>query len=277
MPRALLIDTDPQLHSGLRKSVILEECELELAAGDADALLRLRRRSFDAVITSPLTTVDEDLALVEEMRRVRPGIKTIILARHATPEDVIAAVRARVFACFSAPFEPVEIADMVRQAIEASDWRDGIEVVSAHRDWISVRAASRILTAERLVHFLSELESGLPGAEKEGLMFAFREILINAMEHGAGFDPEKMVEVSAVRTARTIVFYVRDPGPGFWGDALAHAAVSNPEGDPMAHDQQRVAQGMRGGGFGLLLARKIVDEMIYSEVGNEVLLIKYTR
>jgi two-component system, OmpR family, response regulator len=32
---------------------------------------------------------------------------------------------------------------------------------------------------------------------------------------------------------------------------------------------------MRPGGFGILLARKIVDEMLYNERGNEVLLIKY--
>jgi len=34
---------------------------------------------------------------------------------------------------------------------------------------------------------------------------------------------------------------------------------------------------MRPGGFGILIARKIVDEMMYSDVGNEVLLIKHTR
>jgi hypothetical protein len=33
---------------------------------------------------------------------------------------------------------------------------------------------------------------------------------------------------------------------------------------------------MRPGGFGILTAKGIVDELIYSEVGNEVLLIKHT-
>jgi len=37
----------------------------------------------------------------------------------------------------------------------------------------------------------------------------------------------------------------------------------------------REAQGMRPGGFGVLLAKQLVDELIYSEDGNEVLLIKY--
>jgi hypothetical protein len=32
---------------------------------------------------------------------------------------------------------------------------------------------------------------------------------------------------------------------------------------------------MRPGGYGLLVARGAVDELIYNEIGNEVLLIKY--
>jgi anti-sigma regulatory factor (Ser/Thr protein kinase) len=32
---------------------------------------------------------------------------------------------------------------------------------------------------------------------------------------------------------------------------------------------------MRPGGFGLLMARKLVDELIYNEQGNEVVLVKY--
>ena len=39
----------------------------------------------------------------------------------------------------------------------------------------------------------------------------------------------------------------------------------------------REHEGLRPGGFGLLLARQIVDEMIHSERGNEVILIKHLR
>jgi anti-sigma regulatory factor (Ser/Thr protein kinase) len=38
---------------------------------------------------------------------------------------------------------------------------------------------------------------------------------------------------------------------------------------------EREQRGMRPGGFGILLARHLVDELIYNEKGNEVLLIKY--
>ena len=44
------------------------------------------------------------------------------------------------------------------------------------------------------------------------MMQAFRETLLNAMEDGEAFNPEQVVEVTAVRTSRSIVFYVCDPG-----------------------------------------------------------------
>ena len=43
----------------------------------------------------------------------------------------------------------------------------------------------------------------------------------------------------------------------------------------MRHVALREEQEMRPGGFGVLLARQLVDELIYGQAGNEVLLIKY--
>ena len=248
---------------------------MEYSAGHADALQRLRARAFGIVVTSPDSTVEEDLALLEEMRAIRPGVKCIMLARHSTPDEVIAALRARVFACFTPPFDPGEIASLASKAASDSQWRDDIQVLSARPGWVSVRVNCRLLTAERLMTFAKELSAQLPEDTQEEIMQAFREILLNAMEHGAAFNPEQVVEVTGVRTGRAMVFYVRDPGAGFRRESLTHAAIANPAVDPAAHIEQREAEGIRPGGYGLLLAAGTVDELIYNEIGNEVLLIKY--
>jgi anti-sigma regulatory factor (Ser/Thr protein kinase) len=232
-------------------------------------------RSFGVVITSPDSTVEEDLALLEQMRSVRPGVKCIVLARHSTPDEVIAALRARVFACFTPPFDTSAIADLARKAASDNQWRDDIQILSARPGWVSVRVNCRLLTAERLLTFAKELSAQLPDDTQQEIMQAFREILLNAMEHGAAFNPEQVVEVTGVRTARAMVFYVRDPGAGFRRESLTHAAVANAGDDPTAHIMQREAEGLRPGGYGLLLAGGTVDELIYSEIGNEVLLVKY--
>jgi anti-sigma regulatory factor (Ser/Thr protein kinase) len=261
--RVLLIGTDSDVNRSIGEALVKAGCTFECAAGDADALRRIRRESFDVLVTSPVTSVEEDLALLEEVRSIRPGVKAIVLALQSTPEDVIAALRARVFVCFTAPFEAVEIAEIASRATVETDWRGDIEVLSARSGWVSLRVNCRMLTAERLITFLREMRSDLPPTVHESLMLAYREVLMNAMEHGAQFDPGKVVEVAVVRTARALVFYVRDPGSGFGLGAIPHM-------------ERRDAQGMRPGGYGILMARNIVDEMMYSEGGNEVILIKHT-
>ena len=275
MSRVLIVGSDDQVSRKIGSSLCEGGFPMEFAAGHADALQRLRMRSFGIVITSPDSSVEEDLALIEEMRAVRPGVKSIVLARHSTPDQVIAALRARVFACFTPPFDPDEIAVLARNAASDNQWREDIQVLSAKPGWVSVRANCRPITAERLMTFAKELSSQLAEDAREEMILAFREILLNAMEHGAAFNPEQVVEVTAVRTGRAMVFYVRDPGAGFRRESLTHAAIANPEDDPAAHVAQREAEGMRPGGYGLLLAGGTVDELIYNEIGNEVLLVKY--
>ena len=277
MHRILMIGDGLELSSWLRNAPLLRDCEIETALGSAGALQRLRERSFDLVLTNPNSAVGEDLALLNEMRLIRPGLRTIVLAPAATPEDVIAALRAKVFACFTQPFDREEIAAMIGSALQVDNWRDGIEVLSAQRAWIALRVSCRLITAERLVRFMTELRSDLSDPERADVIMAFREMLLNAMEHGAGFDSEKVVEVAAVRTERAIVYYFRDPGPGFRRDDLPHAAIANPPEDPLGHVERRAAQGLRPGGFGILIASQLVDELTYSEAGNEVLLIKHTQ
>ena len=278
MSRILLIGNHPELRYGLTSPRTLNSSEIVSARGNVDAIHAVRARAIDVVVTDPETPVQDDLAFLEELRASRPGIKAIVLAPAATPVEFISAVRSHVFACFVAPFDFAEIAEMTKRAIEAIDWRDGISIESGLPDWISLKVSCGIVTAERLVHFMSEYRHGrhdLPEGDRDSLMMAFREMLMNAMEHGAGFDPEKVVNVTAVRTQRAIVYHFRDPGAGFGSEQLESSAFSNIESDPVEHIARRAQSGLRPGGFGILLAKQVVDEMFYSERGNEVLLIKH--
>jgi len=271
-PRVLLIGYERHVEDSLEQHLTSLGCSFTHAAGSADALRHLRDNPFTVVITDPETSIHEDLALATEIRRVRPGVRLIVLATGGTPEELIAALRQRVFLCLVAPLNPREIARYAVSALEADDALLGIEVLSADRDWISIRMNSDMLNAERLTAFFKQFRLTLPNRPPEEMMIAFEEILHNAIEHGAQNDPSKLLEVAAVRTKRAFVFYISDPGKGFRPDAIPHAASSD---DLTRHIEIRNKSGMRPGGYGILLASGIVDELIYSEVGNEVLLIKH--
>lgn len=275
-PRVLLIDAEPAFVAELEQQPGMGLVRFERAVSGVAALRLLRRGFYDAVLTSPRSGIGDDLALVEEMQLARPGTKAIVLAPSVTAAQVIASLRAHAFAVFTAPLPLPEIAEMVRRAVQNPDWKDGLQLVSARPSWLSLRVDCQRLSADRLIRFLSELANDVPDVARDDLLAAFREIVLNAMEHGAGFAPDQVIDVTAVRTERAIVYYVRDPGPGFTPENVPHAAISNPPDDPLAHADTRHALGLRPGGFGLLIARRVVDEFLHSEKGNEVVLIKHT-
>jgi len=156
--RVLVIGSETQVSRQIGAALSSADFPMEYSEGYADALQRLRMRSFGVVITSPDSTVEEDLALLEQMRTIRPGVKSIVLARHSTPDEVIAALRARVFACFTPPFDPDEVANLARSAASDSQWRDDIQVLSAKPGWVSVRVNCRLITAERPHDFCERVE-----------------------------------------------------------------------------------------------------------------------
>jgi DNA-binding NarL/FixJ family response regulator len=273
MSRVLIIGSH-QVNHEIGDALVAASLPMEYAAGHADALQRLRIRAFGVVITSAYNAIEEGLAFLEEIRSIRPGIKCIVLAHKSTPAEVIAALRARVFAFFSPPFDTNEIASLVARAASDNQFRDDIEILSARPGWVSLRVHSRLISAERVLAFAKELSAQLPEDARHEMLQALREIILNAMEHGAAFNPEQAVEVTAIRTARSMVFRVRDPGAGFRQESITHAA-NHTSPDPTAHIAQREEEGMRAGGYGLLLAAGTVDELIYNEIGNEAILIKY--
>jgi DNA-binding NtrC family response regulator len=126
MARILLIAFDPQLLAAFRASCAADDLEVVATTGGVEAVRTLRERGFDAVVTSPATTVQEDLALIQEIRAARPGVRVIVLAHETTPADVLAAMAAHVFACFTAPFDASEIVQMARRAVSSEAGTDGI-------------------------------------------------------------------------------------------------------------------------------------------------------
>ena len=271
---ALVVDADPEVTGALSTVLKSDEWEIVPAADNQAILKRTETRFFDLIITGAKTTGREDVDLLRKVRRIRPHVRFIILTDQSTPADVITAMREGAFSYFSKPFSASTLAEIVRIATLEPPWDDGIELVSATPEWISVIARCDQKTADRLVQFFDEM-TDLPNPEKEDVSVAFREMLLNAIEHGGNFDPSQYVEVAYVRTPKMVLCRIKDPGRGFLLEEIHHAAINSPAYDPIRHVLFREAQGMRPGGYGVLMTRHLVDELVYSEKGNEVLLVKY--
>jgi len=271
---ALLVKSSPEINQLLQSLFSEFGWDVEYVKDNRAALEAANRHAFDLIVTGERTSGKEDVELLRRLRLCRPHTRLIILVDEYVPGDVLASIKERAFSYFAQPFSAEKLAEVIRMATDEPYWDDGIEILSATPEWVRLAVRCDLATANRLIQFYGEASS-LPEAETEEVSTAFREILLNAMEHGGKFDPSQHVEVAYVRTKRMILCKVKDPGEGFSLEELKHTAVGNPPEDPFRHMEEREARGMRPGGFGILMSRKLVDELIYNEKGNEVLLIKY--
>jgi anti-sigma regulatory factor (Ser/Thr protein kinase)/ActR/RegA family two-component response regulator len=271
---ALIVDSSPEINRLLANLFDPTDWTIRYAADNKDALKLAQERSYDLIITGEKTSGQEDVALLRRLRFVRPHTRLVILTDEFVPGDVLNSIREHAFSYFARPFSTEKLAEIIRLSMLEPCWDDGIEILSATPEWIRLSVRCDIVAANRLLQFYREA-SGLPDAETEEVAGAFRELLVNAMEHGGKFDPQHYVEVGYVRTKRVVMCRIKDPGEGFSLEELQHTALANPPDNPFHHMAEREARGMRPGGFGILMAKKLVDELLYNEQGNEVLLVKY--
>ena len=66
MSRILVVGSEAQVSREIGEALSAADFPMEYSAGHADTLQRLRVRSFGVVITNPNSTVEEDLALLDE-------------------------------------------------------------------------------------------------------------------------------------------------------------------------------------------------------------------
>jgi two-component system, OmpR family, response regulator len=274
--RLLVFDTDPALHEFVATALKREGRSIQDAYDRHEALEALRHSDCDVVLAGQGRYGDEGLKLLRRMRSIRPEAK-VIMAGSRDPAGAVAAIRARAYAYFHKPLPAGPLADMVQLALDATAWRDDIRVVSARPEWITLDVRCKLEAAERTTQFIREMLADLEPQMAEDVAAAFRELLINGIEHGAKSDAHKRVRASLLRTSRAVIAYIADPGKGFSLQALPHAAISNPDGSPIKHVEYREEQGQRAGGFGILMSRHLVDELLYNQRGNAVLAVKYLK
>ena len=272
--QALLIDSSPELNRMLADLCDQHDWDIRSVKDNQEALELFQSHPFDLIITGERTSGQQDIEMLRRLRLVRPHTRLIILTDEFTPGDVLNSIRERAFSYFARPFSTEELAEIVRSAMTTPFWDDGIEILSATPNWVRLAVRCDLATADRLIQFYRET-SDLPENETEQVATAFREMLLNAIEHGGKFDASQHVEVSYVRTGHMVLCKVKDPGTGFSLEELKHSALANPPDEPFRHIAEREAQGIRPGGFGILMAKELVDDLLYNQQGNEVLLIKY--
>jgi anti-sigma regulatory factor (Ser/Thr protein kinase) len=223
---------------------------------------------------SELAFVYDDLAPRETIRGV---IVSEGYSKRAAPDEwrgrkALAGKPADLVAAGS--FTATELREAINEALAGRPVA-GTEIVSAAPQWVELRVPCDRAAISPLQKLLAQLNADLPQEVGEAIIYAFREMLSNAVEYGGRLDPEQRVEIGFVRLKRAVICRIKDPGEGFDPVCLQHAAINNTNDDPLRHASVREEKGLRAGGFGILLTSQLVDELVYNERHNELLFVKY--
>jgi CheY-like chemotaxis protein len=274
MSKILVVDDEPMVCEVIQAALADEGHIVRSAPNGQRGLEMLAEEMVDLVITDLTMPVMDGLEFLERLRRDQSHLKCLMMTGDATPEAAITALRERVCGLLAKPFTIEELRATVNRALAGCP-AAAIEAVSARPDWVELRVPCDLAAVHPLQKLLAQLEADLPAETCEAIDYAFREMLNNAIEHGCKLDPIERVEVSFVRLKRAVICRIKDPGEGFDPARLEHAAINNPSDDPLRHISVRSEQGLRAGGFGILLTKQLVDELVYNEQHNEMLFVKY--
>ena len=269
----LVVDDDRTTRHLTRTTLAKAGYAVRVAQDGAEALSRMRGKKFDLVLLDVWMPRMDGLAVLDRMKRLKTRPRVIVMTSDDAPQTVLKAIRRQAYQYVHKPVEPAALVSIVRDALKSAP-EPPIEVTSARPDWVELVVPCTREAADRLHAVMAQIETDLPEEVRESVGYAFRELLMNAVEWGGKLDPKRTVKISYLRAKRMLLYRIADPGPGFSMEGLDHAAISHPD-NPIEHMEVRESKGLRPGGFGILMVKAKVDELIYNEAQNEVVFVKY--
>jgi two-component system, OmpR family, response regulator len=272
--RILVADDDRIVREWLTGILRAERFTVSAAADGAATLRKLRSGRFDLVLLDIRMPRISGLDVLAALRRKKRAPKVIVITSDDSPATVLAAIRENAHQYIAKPINREALMALIRQTLGQRARIQAIEVISARPDWVELAVPCSLEAAERLEGFMTHLEAGLPEDVRIAVGQAFHELLMNAIEWGGKLDPRRRVRISYLRAQRMVLYRIADPGPGFNLADLDHAAIAHGD-EPMKHGDVRAEKGLRPGGFGLMMVKASVDELLYNEKHNEVVFVKY--
>lgn len=264
--RLLLVDSQSEWSGRVNQVLCENGIELDVLASAHTALSFLQSRFFDALLLEvPLPDMPAP-QMVAITRNRFPFLPVIVLAEESGMPEVVSALQAGAFHFIPSNFEPRQALGALRKILALQnepttlsralpDLKQTIQFsLPSTLDYITGAAAH---LTETLVRF------GIITVEELNIKIAIVEALTNAMEHGNGFDMNKLVKVEAKFLENKAEIKITDQGRGF-----NHQKLPNPTAPENLYKPR---------GRGIYMMHRLMDEIHFNRRGNSVRLVKYRR
>jgi CheY-like chemotaxis protein/anti-sigma regulatory factor (Ser/Thr protein kinase) len=229
---------------------------------------------FDIVLTDVNMPEMDGEALLQEVKARAPHLPVVVLTARNDPHLITKLFKNDAFRYLAKPFGKDDLLSVVKAALAEVDERGGAAgagtIVEDPEGWVELTAPSRQEYLDRFQAFCEAIIAArLDDRQKSELKIAVQELGQNAIEWGNRLDEQRRIRLSYRLLDDRFMIRIADEGPGFDPNV-----VPDPTVDPIALIERREASGKRPGGFGIHLARRVMDTVSYNATGNIVTLEK---
>ena len=271
----LVPGNDPSLKIALQETLPSKNFKITMASSKEEALRLISISSYTVVIWEMENSSSDQIQFLRELKLLDSSIPAIVFSKNNDENYILQLFSLGAFASLQNFVNITELMELIKSAAETHKEGDELQIISAKPHWIEVILPPRTNYIPRLSNLLARLVRNLEERECQRLLYAFRELLQNAIEHGSRFSATQKILIRYMRSQHFLLFYIEDEGTGFDFSCIPHAAIGGKKNAAMEVMQYRKQIGMRPGGLGIASVISIADELYYSQRGNAVVMIKY--
>jgi DNA-binding response OmpR family regulator len=267
----LIVDDERDTNDILASLVQARDFEPVQLFEGSQVAAAVREHTPDVILLDLMLPDADGFALCDQLKRNRETnlIPIIMVTALHDAKHRAAGVRVGANGYLTKPFTPEQLFEVIDSAMA---WRHEHESRGTTGE-INFDIRSEATYLQQANDMLADLfaHTSLTERQIKDLKQAVMEMGGNAIEWGHRKNAELVLQIIYRIDPEAVTLIIRDQGPGFNPKKLPHAAS---EEDPIGHLDVRNELGIREGGFGIMLARGLVDEFRYNDKGNEVTLIK---
>jgi two-component system, OmpR family, response regulator len=273
MPRTVLVvDDERDTNDILANLVQARGFEPIQVFSGAQVLATISEQRPDIILLDVMLPDVDGFELCDQLKRARETnlIPIVMVTALQDAHHRATGVRVGANGYLIKPFTPAQLYEMMDAALA---WHDEHKQRGTTGE-IIFDVRSELTYLSQASDMLADLFAHTPFTDRhlKDLKQAVMEMGGNAIEWGHRKNADLVLRITYRIDPTSVTLIIKDQGPGFNPRNLPHAASDD---DPIGHIEIRNELGLREGGFGIMLARGLVDQFRYNKAGNEVTLVKY--
>ena len=272
MPRTVLVVDDERDTNDILTSLVQARGfeAIQIYSG-AEAIEAVAKQTPDLILLDLRLPDIDGFELCDLLKRKRETnlIPIVMVTAHDDAHHRAAGVRVGANGYLTKPFSPQQLYELIDSVLA---WHEEHNKRGTTGE-INFDVRSELTYLSEASDMLADLFAHTPLTDRhiKDLKQAIMEMGGNAIEWGHRKNVDLVLRITYRINPSSITLIITDEGPGFNPRNLPHAASDD---DPIGHIEIRNDLGLREGGFGIMLARGLVDEFRYNKLGNEVTLVK---